>query len=233
MRRFSKTCFTLLFLLTFTLFVFACGSSGSSTGDSDNNDEQAADEGSSDLTDAQEANATSFMQTIFSSLGLAVSASSNVQNSLLPKSFMKSQEFDCDSGSMVTGDGGNTLTFSECALNIGEFSIIFDGSFALTVDGSTTTVTYDLSVTFTDASSTEIFTMDGFIAETDSTTTFDLDALFDGESMSMTGELTDAGGGVYTGEITFTVDGETATCVFTDFNPDTANESDYAYACGF
>lgn len=140
---------------------------------------------------------------------------------------------DCDSGTLdysyddVSGD----FTFTANSCDFGSGSM--DGSYSLSTSGDTTTLTFDNFTVDVDGTS---FTMDGSmtleVTGTDVSITYSSFSASDGTNdFSIDGTLTYTSSGLLTGDITVT-DGTTSiSCSFTDFDPATASDSEWATAC--
>lgn len=202
-------------ILITLLFAFAhCGSGSGGSGGGDDHGDAA------DLTEAQQADALSFIQSIADALGIANAAIDAVIAET------------CTGGSgTVSSDADDfpiVITFDNCDLG----SFIIDGTLSLVTAAGGFTITYDFTVT---PDGDDAFTVSGTIAISDSpeSATFNLSATISGTTIIIAGTLTLNADDTGDGTLTVTVDGTLeVNCVFDDFDTDIAECADYTTACG-
>jgi hypothetical protein len=215
---------------TLALMLTACGSSDSSTGGGG---------GTTDMTAAQQAQATQMIQSMTSSIGTVDSMTPDEG----PDAMVVEKEVlsvDCNvSGSITIDSETMIIEWDECVVTVDDTTTTTNGSISLTQSGDTYTMTWsdDFSVSETDASGTDTFTMSGTVSMTDQTVTINISSTFDDDAFTMVGEMTNgtnaAGHATIDGTVTITVSTFTATCVFDELDIATATQADYDSACGF
>ncbi|MFH1830465.1 MAG: hypothetical protein ABH871_06795 [Pseudomonadota bacterium] len=221
-KHYKKMIFALLAAMFIAGAHFSCGGSGDGGGG----------EGGT-LTTTQQAQATALMQSMLGAINLIPDGGGGGQ-SLTAKAYAsKDTTVTCPGGgTLVINDAGTTITFTNCSYTIGDTTTVTDGSFTLTSSGGTDTITIDLTITETSPSGSESFSISGSVSQTGSTLTFNISGSFEVD-YNITGEITQNGDGTFTGSWTITVDSQSATCTFTNFDPETATQADYDTACGF
>lgn len=135
----------------------------------------------------------------------------------------------CASGSYTITQ--MSITYDNCDF-VGDGSLVVDGTIDSSLNGNTVTISYDLDY----IAEGEIFSMNGDMSmdgETGATTYDNFEVTTDGSSFGIDGSLTPNPDGTVDGDLTFSIDGASATCVFDGFDPSTATEDDYADACRF
>ncbi len=227
----ATTIRTAVLASTLALMLTACGSSDSGTGGG----------GASTLTAAQQTEATQMMQSVFNT-GNAASGAGGPSAMTVEKEIIP---MDCPtSGNMVIDTEAMTIEWDECVSSYDSTTYEMDGIITMVQSGDTTTLTYDnLSVTTTDSSGTNTFTMDGTIAATEASSTestieTNISSTFgNGDAFTMVGSITEtenaSGDAIMNGSFTITIGAHSATCTFANFNTETATDADFASACGF
>lgn len=216
-------------LVVVCVFVFLVGCGGSAgSGDPSPNPDPVP---SSNLDADQQGEATLMMRAVVGSLSQVDESFGG--NVMVPKGLTYKVPHGCLGGGSLD-IGIDSIQYSNCTIVIGGATIVMDGSISITQTGNLTTVVYDIAYSYTLGALNVDFTMTGSVSWNDTTITFNnLQGDFNGFIYSMNGHITDNGDGTLDGVVVFACTNGSATCVFDNFNPDTATDADYAHACGF
>jgi len=186
---------------------------------------------SSNLPVDQEDKAILMMQAVIGSLSLL---NQGDVDKLEVKETTPVEMIDCGPGGTATMSASQLL-FDNCTMSPGEGeSVTIDGSISLSEVDDITTVTYDVSFTFTFDGDPTTFTITGSVSMGDKAVTFNnLTGTFKDGSYSIKGKIAEGTDDTFYGNITISVGAYSATCVFNGFDPDSMMEEDFADACGF
>lgn len=150
-------------------------------------------------------------------------------------------ELECtDGGTISIDDETFTFSYDACTIVDGDETIVMDGTLTIDGDGDSFSMIFDLTSETTDSDSVATFSISGTISASVSdgtaTVTYENfeasveDTLEGSYDMTADGELT-MEGSIVNGDLTVTVNEETVSCTFTDFDTSTATEDDWDDAC--
>jgi len=170
--------------------------------------------GSSSLTAEQEEEFTNLILTI---AGLSSALFSEIESA---------STITCTGGGTITN---NTVTGLITATDCIEEGLTINGTFAISESGTETTAVWNFTVT----GSGIIITISGSMQydDSDGSLTATLVAVYNGTIISINVNLTINDAGI-TGTVSFSGDGASVVCTFSNFDTDTAAVSDYINACG-